>query len=175
MLSVAPCSHCSSRSHVQCLGLLSAAMPRQVEKQCSRHCCWNGAASLRARICTVCFKRNAAAVGKRGGRLPKIRVGPLVGVKKWKKKSCMYGLQKKCSRHGCRNDIQGAGWARFCPACIHKAQSASAKRSTLLRAMKKGEKGKKKCSRHGRRNDAASLRARFARPVSRRTRRLWEA
>ena len=43
-----------------------------------------------------------------------------------------------------------------------------------LRALQKEKKGTKKCSRHGCRNDAASLRAFFVRPVSRRMRRLRE-
>ena len=150
-------------------------MAKQVKKQCSRHGCRNDAASLRSRFCTSCFKKNAVAAGKRGGLLRRFGALSLVAVKKWKKKTCMYGFQKKFSRLGCRNDVQGSGRARFCPACVHKAQSVSAKRSALLRALKNGnakrsallramqkvKKGKKKCSRHGCRNDAASLRALF--------------
>ena len=98
--SVAPCSHCSSRRHLPLLGLLAAAMPQQAKKQCSRHGCWNDAASHRARFCMACFKKNAAACGRLRGNLEKGK--------------------KKCSGHGCRNDVQGSRWARFFTSCFKK-------------------------------------------------------
>ena len=124
-------------------------MPQQWKKKCSRHVCRTDAASLRARFCTACFKKNAAAVGRLRGNLEKVQ-------KKCSRKKCRrYGcrnlaashrarfctacfkqnaaavgrlrgnrekVQRKCSRHGCRNDVQGSRWARLCPACFMKNQ-----------------------------------------------------
>ena len=124
-------------------------MAPQEKKQCSRHGCWNDAASHRARFCKACFKTNAAAAGKRRGLVCK------TVCQKWPKKTRMYGLQKKCSRHGCRNDVHGSRWAGICLACVNRSMSAAKAR---LQARLKGTQ---QCSRYGCRNDAVSLRARF--------------
>ena len=58
------------------------------QKKCSTRGCRNDAASRRARFCTACFKKNAAACGRLRGNLEKGK--------------------KKCSGHGCRNDVQGS-------------------------------------------------------------------
>ena len=86
------------------------------QKKCSSRGCRNDAASLRARYCTACFKKNAAACGRLRGNLEKGK--------------------KKCSGHGCRNDVQGSRWARFCPSCFKKnrlkVMSAAGHKSAFL-------------------------------------------
>ena len=87
------------------------------QKKCSTRGCRNDAASRRARFCTACFKKNAAACGRLRGNLEKGK--------------------KKCSGHGCRNDVQGSRWARLCPSCFEKnrlkVMSAAGHKSALLR------------------------------------------
>ena len=77
----------------------------------------NDAASLRARFCPACFKKNAVAVGG-------LRGNPAKG-------------EKKCSGHGCKNDVQGSCRARLCASCFKKnhlkVMSASGHKSALLR------------------------------------------
>ena len=87
------------------------------QKKCSTRGCRKDAASRRARFCTACFKKNAAACGRLRGNLEKGK--------------------NKCSGHGCRNDVQGSRWARLCPSCFKKnrlkVMSAVGHKSALLR------------------------------------------
>ena len=87
------------------------------QNKCSTRGCRNDAASRRARFCTACFKKKAAAFGR-------LRGTPEKG-------------KKKCSGHGCRNDVQGSRWARLCPSCFKKnrlkVMSAAAHKRALLR------------------------------------------
>ena len=98
--------------------LLSKNLYRdKFHKKCSTRGCRDDAASRRARFCTACFKKNAAACGRLRGNLERGK--------------------KKCSGHGCRNDVQGSRWARFCPSCFKKnrlkVMSAAGHKSALLR------------------------------------------
>ena len=136
-------------SLLQKIGEPSLFLLKKGMKKCRRHGCRNDAASLRARFCTACFKKNASVVGRLRGNQEKVQ-------RKCSKKKCgRHGcrnlaaslrsrfctacfkknaaavgslrgnrekVQRKCSRHGCRNDVQGSRWARLCPACFMKNQ-----------------------------------------------------
>ena len=87
------------------------------QKKCITRGCRNDAASLRARYCPACFKKNAVAVGSLRGNPEK--------------------KEKKCSGHGCKNVVQGSRRARLRASCFKKTHlkvtSASGNKSALLR------------------------------------------
>ena len=68
--------------------LLRAAMAKKTKKKCNKHSCKRGAASPRAKFCTVCFKKNASSASYQrkafsgGGGFPGNRGNLATGKKK---------------------------------------------------------------------------------------------
>ena len=158
------CPSCFKKNHLKIMlavshksGLIRKQLSwEKFQKKCSMRGCRNDAASRRARFCSACFKKNAAAVGRLRGNRQKEK--------------------KKCSGHGCMNDVQGSRWARFCPSCFkknhQKVMLVASHKSALLRKKLSRENFQKKCITRGCRNDAASRWGRFCMVCFKKNRRL---